>query len=101
MSENIIKIKTIYIDGNEYQIKHESSNKSVEVFKKKMVRQWWTNKLREEWERMSMDNFKLYLEVVKFHLYSLNRQMIMETSANQSMLDVIKEYDNKFQSEKT
>ncbi|HAP00847.1 MAG TPA: hypothetical protein DCQ93_02870, partial [Bacteroidetes bacterium] len=89
------------IDGNEYQIKHESSNKSVEVFKKKMVRQWWTNKLREEWERMSMDNFKLYLEVVKFHLYSLNRQMIMETSANQSMLDVIKEYDNKFQSEKT
>ena len=91
--ENTIKIKQLQIGDTTYQFKYESLNRSIEVSKKEFRRQWWSNKKKEEWKPISLDNFDLYVEVVKFQFYHANRQLIQEGLGNQSLLELI-EKDN-------
>lgn len=96
--ENTIKIKQLEIGENTYQFKYESLNRSIEVSKKEFRRQWWSNKKKEEWKPISLDNFDLYVEVVKFQFYHANRQLIQEGLGNQSLLELIekvKEHEQK------
>ena len=96
--ENTIKIKQLNIGDELYQFRYESANRKIEVSKQKMVRPyWWSNKKKSVWIQLSLEDMRLYIEVVKFQFYHTNRELIQEATGNQSLLDII----NKIEKENT
>lgn len=88
--ENNIKIIDKIIGDNTYQFRYESATRQIEVLiKRSKKKNWYSDKRIEYWEPFQIGDIKLYMEIVKFQFVNTNKDMIMEATGNQSLLELI------------
>lgn len=88
--ENTITIKEIELAGVKYQFKFESTTRKVEVLiRKTRKKNWYSDKRIEYWEPLAIPNELLYREIFKFQVIHTNRELKIQFTGNQDMLNHI------------